>query len=499
MRFSAAWLVFLASLAVLAGLVALLSIDITGWLTPRPTARPLVVFCAAGLRKPVEQAARDYQAAQGVEVQLQYGGSETLLGQIAVAGRADLYIPADDGYVAVGRDRGLLDEAVPLASMKPVLAVKQGNPKGITFLGDLESRKLRVAQANPEAAAVGKLARDVLTASGQWQAFSSRIVVTKPTVNDVASDIVLGSVDAGIVWDATVKQIDGLQIVPVPAFAEVSARMSACVVRRGEQPTAALRFARYLAAPEKGAVLFAEYGFSPLEGDRWEPTPDLKVFAGAMLKPAIEETLTAFAQREGITVTRVYNGCGILVAQMKASKDTPDVYFACDKEFMDQVQSLFAPSVTVSGNQLVILVHKGNPHNIRRLADLGKPGLRVGIGHEKQCAMGVLTQQTLKEDRSSATVMKNVKVQSPTGDMLVNQMRTGSLDAAIAYISNAAGSAGTLEAIPVDIPCAFAEQPFAIAKASAYQHLSGRLLRAVLAAESRERFTAYGFTWKQGR
>jgi ABC-type molybdate transport system substrate-binding protein len=217
-----------------------------------------------------------------------------------------------------------------------------------------------------------------------------------------------------------------------------------------------------------------------------------------MLKPAIEETITAFEKREGVLVTRVYNGCGILVAQMKASKGAPDIYFACDKEFMEQVQELFAPPVTVSGNQLVILVHKGNPHGIKRLKDLGKPGLRVGIGHEKQCAMGVLTQQTLKEDKSSALVMKNVKVQSPTGDMLVNQLRTKSLDAAIAYISNAAGAADELEAVPIDIPCAFAEQPFAIARGSEYKQLAGRLLDAILTGESKERFTAYGFGWKVG-
>ena len=50
--------------------------------------------------------------------------------------------------------------------------------------------------------------------------------------------------------------------------------------------------------------------------------------------------------------------------------------------------------------------------------------------------------------------MKNVKVQSPTGDMLVNQLRTGSLDAVVAYVSNAVPAADQLEAIAIDIPCA---------------------------------------------
>jgi molybdenum ABC transporter molybdate-binding protein len=494
-RLQVAWLAFLASLVLLGGLVTLLAFDPASWFVPRTKARPLVVFCAAGLRKPVEEAAREYQDNYGVEVQLQYGGSDTLLGQIEVTGRADLYLPADDSYVTSGRDRNLLDESIPLASMRAVLAVKKGNPKQVKSLDDLLTRKLRVAHANPQAAAIGKLVREALSKSGHWPAFEKCVVVTKPTVTDVASDVALGAVDAGFVWDSTVKQVEGLEVVPL-SRPEVTATMSACAVRSTEQPAEALRFARFLASRDRGAPLFAKHGFATLEGDRWEPTPVIHVYAGAMLRPAVEETFAEFEKREGVTIKTVYNGCGILVAQMKASKEAPDVYVACDTEFMNQVQELFGPPVVVSGNQLVILVRKGNPHRIRRLKDLAKPGLRVGIGHEKQCAMGVLTQQTMKEDRSTALVMKNVKVQSPTGDMLVNQMRTGSLDAAVAYVSNAAGAADVLEAIPIDVPCAHAEQPFATAKHSDCQQLCGRLLDAVLSRASKDRFTAYGFEWK---
>jgi molybdate transport system substrate-binding protein len=495
-RLHSAWLLFLASIGLFAALVAALAFDPSAWLGPRrETSRPLVVFCAAGLKPPVEAAARLYQERYGVEVQLQYGGSNTLLATLQVSDRADLYLPADDSYVATAREKGLIDEAVPLARMRPVVAVRKGNPKQIRSLDDLLSRDLRVAQANPEAAAVGRVAKAALTPKGKWDALERRVVVTKPTVNDVAADVQLGAVDAGVVWDVTVRSIDGLEAVPAPDFDRVSALLSACVVRTTSQPTAALRFARFLAARDRGLVEFTRYGFAAVEGDRWAETPELRLLAGAMLRPAIEETITAFEEREGAKVTRVYNGCGILVAQMRASA-APDAFFACDREFMGQVHDLFGEPSAVSGNQLVILVHKNNPHAIRKLRDLGKPGLRVGVGHEKQCAMGVLTQQALREDKTDALVMKNVKVQSPTGDMLVNQMLTGSLDAVIAYISNAAGHADRLEAVAIDIPCAFAEQPFAVARSSEYPHLTGRLLDAIRSAESRARFEAFGFTWK---
>lgn len=496
-RLHLAWATFLGSAALLALLVMMLSFDPESPFSPkRDPSRPLVVFYAAGLRAPVEAAARAYQSEYGIQVQTQPGPSNTHLATIQTAGLGDLYVPADESYVRTARDKGLVAEVLPLARMKPVLAVAKGNPKKIRSLDDLLSRDLRIAQANPEAAAIGKVASEALKKTGQWQALQQRTLVTKPTVTEVATDVALGAVDAGITWDVTLHQVEGLEAVPAPAFATVEALVSACVVKASRQPTAALHFARYLAARDRGLVEFAKTGFVAVDGDHWKDKPDVVILAGAMLRPAIDETITAFEEREGVKVTRVYNGCGILVGQMR-SGPTTDAFFACDKEFLDQVQDLFGPGTTVSGNQLVLLVHKGNPHGIKRLKDLGKPGLRVGIGHEKQCAMGVLTQQTLKQDKTDQVVMKNVVVQSPTGDMLVNQMRTGSLDAAIAYISNAAGSADVLEAIPIDIPCAFAEQPFAVGKQSKYPHLTGRLLDAIRSAESRERFEAFGFTWKE--
>src|SRR5262249_27487754 len=183
-------------------------------------------------------------------------------------------------------------------------------------------------------------------------AFSKCIVVNKPTVNDVAADVLLGAVDAGVVWDATVAQMDGLEAVPAPPFEQTQAVLSACVTRRCSQPSVALPFARYLAARDRGLQSFAAGGYGPVDGARWGDEPELRLLAGAMLKPAIDETVTAFEQREHVRVTRVYNGCGILVAQMRTNNKSPDAYFACDKEFMTQVHDLFLAPTTVSSNQL---------------------------------------------------------------------------------------------------------------------------------------------------
>ncbi len=264
-RLNLAWLAFLASAFVLIALVALL------FRNP-PARRTLVFYCAAGIRPPVETAAHEYQRENGVEVQLQYGGSQTLLAGIEASKRGDLYLPAEDSYLDAARAKGLVKETLPLAHMKPVLAVLKGNPKNLHSLDDLMRDGVRLAQANPEAAAIGKVTKAVLTKAGRWAELEKNILVMKPTVNDAANDVVIGSVDAAFVWDATVRQNPRLEAVELPVFADVYAVVAVGVLTISKQPAEALRFAQYLADRDKGQPLFQQDGYDPLHrarsGDR---------------------------------------------------------------------------------------------------------------------------------------------------------------------------------------------------------------------------------------
>ena len=93
-RLNGPWFAFLGSVAVLAALVGLLL-----WNPQQTDKRPLFVYCEPASGAPVEEAARAYEKQYGVRIQLTYGGSETLLTNLAVSGRGDLYIPADDDYL----------------------------------------------------------------------------------------------------------------------------------------------------------------------------------------------------------------------------------------------------------------------------------------------------------------------------------------------------------------------------------------------------------------
>ena len=226
----------------------------------------LVVYCAAGLKKPVEAIAEQYRRETGVEVQLQFGGTGSLLSAIRVARRGDLFLAADEGALADARKADAIRESIPLVRQHPVIAVRAGNPKSIRALADLQRADVRVALTNPEAASIGRVTKSALGAG--YDALAAHATVMKPTVTDIASDLSLGAVDAAIVWDATVPQFAGLAAVEVPEFSARIENATAAVLAASTQSAAALRFARYLAAPEKGGVIFQKHGFQLAGSER---------------------------------------------------------------------------------------------------------------------------------------------------------------------------------------------------------------------------------------
>lgn len=256
-----------------------------------------------------------------------------------------------------------------------------------------------------------------------------------------------------------------------------------------------------MASRDRGQPLFASAGFEPVPvADAWSPHPTLMLYAGTMFNAVVEDAISAFEEREGVTVNTTYNGCGILVSQMRAGA-WPDAYLSCDEVFMRDVAERFGPWTRFSENPIVIAVARGNPKGIRSLEDLLRPGVRVGIGHPTNSALGHLTARILAlaglADRLEAS--GNVKLDSPSGDMLVNQLRLGSLDACVCYISNVLTSERSedeLEIVRLDgVEGSLATQPYAVSRGTDFPMTLERLRLALLRREVADRFRGAGFTW----
>jgi molybdate transport system substrate-binding protein len=483
-------------------LLTLLILGGSVWLLrPAKTAeapgQSLTVYCAAGLSKPVERIARQYQAEFGVSVNLQFGGTGTLLNNLQVAKEGDLFIAADGMSIEAAQKKDLIAEITPLVTQRPVLVVAPGNPLNIRGIADLLREDVKTVIANPEAAAVGRVVRDMLTESGQWSALEAAVTargVFKPTVNDVATDVKLGAMDAGIVWDFTAAQFPELTAIALPGADAHTEQASVAVLRYTARPTAALHLMRFIAASDRGLKIFAEEHFTTVQGDPWAERPEVLYYSGGVNRTAIENTLKAFSEREGVEITTVYNGCGILVGQIKAG-ERPDVYHTCDASFMAGVEELFGQVDPISKTDLVLLVQKGNPKGIAQLADLGRPGLQVGVCTEDLSTLGTLTAKLLRAQGLYDAVQPNVIVTNPQGDMLVSQLVVGKLDAAVVYRANTMHVQDKTEVIAIPLPGALAQQTYAVSKQARYPRLVERLHAALRAVESRQTYEAGGFTY----
>ena len=323
----------------------------------------------------------------------------------------------------------------------------------------------------------------------------------KPTVNDVANAIKLGSVDAGIIWNSTVAQYDDLMAVSVPELEAGVANIEIAVISNSKASTTALRFARYVAARDRGLIQFSANGFKVVDGDLWSEKPELTFYAGAVNRQALEPAIRYFEQREGVIVNTVFNGCGILTAQMRTIQQNhesgfPDTYMACDIHYLKTVNDWFQDAINVSDTDIVIVVQKDNPKKIRSLEDLVQPGVRVALGQPDQCTIGVLSRRLLQSEGIYQRLRENgnVVTETQTSALLIPNITTRSADAVLAYRTDTVAERGKLEVIDIDSPLAKAIQPFSIARGSDFKYLGRRLFDRI--SKSRADFESAGFNWR---
>jgi len=122
--------------------------------------------------------------------------------------------------------------------------------------------------------------------------------------------------------------------------------------------------------------------------------PALALYVGGNYFFAMAPLVHAFEERYPQYKGHVYwetLSPGLLIKQMDSAgvvtvgnmtgTVAPDVYFAGLKTVQREIDAglLQAPAVPYVTNTLTIMVPKGNPAHVERLADLGEPGVRLAM------------------------------------------------------------------------------------------------------------------------
>ena len=113
--------------------------------------------------------------------------------------------------------------------------------------------------------------------------------------------------------------------------------VSANLSNRTQNPTLALQFARYLAAPSRGQFGFSKNGFGGVNGDLWSEIPTLKIFMNQEHASKVTSQLKAFEVREGVTLEtstlpfEKMDSALQIILQSEAQEFLPDLVFLNQK------------------------------------------------------------------------------------------------------------------------------------------------------------------------
>jgi len=162
---------------------------------------------------------------------------------------------------------------------------------------------------------------------------------------------------------------------------------------------------------------------------------ELLIFVGAGIRPPVAEIIESFGAERGVSVVPDYAGSELLLSKIRVV-ERGDIYMPGDRHYVDQAAEagLILLQEPVCYFTPTILVQKGNPKGITGLGDLAKPGIKLGLGDEKACAIGRKSRRIFeKNDISWADIQKNLKFQSMTVNELGMQIQAKSLDVVIVW------------------------------------------------------------------
>jgi len=227
--------------------------------TPAGAQSAIIVFAGAGLKAPLDEIGPAFTQKYGIPVQYNYGGAGTLVSQMNLTKKGDVFIPGSTVEFQTAKDQGLVTTNQLVAYHVPVIAVQKGNPKQITSLADFAKPGLKVALGDANATAIGKAGTKMFKKLNITAAVEKNVVTRTPTINELTVIMNLGQADAAIL---TLDQIDATKVdaitIPLSDNAVLITPVGATTFTQNTD--AANKFVAYVASDE-GKAFFAKHNF----------------------------------------------------------------------------------------------------------------------------------------------------------------------------------------------------------------------------------------------
>lgn len=231
-----------------------------------PPPGPLVL-AAASLQESMTAAADAWARAGHPRPVVSFAASSALARQVMAGARADLFVSADEDWMDVLDQRGLLRARAraDFLGNRLVLVAPPGTPRANVRLGRGGNLvavlgKGRLAMADPASVPAGRYGRVALERLGEWPAVSGRIARAE-NVRAALALVERGAAPLGVVYATDARVSTRVRVVAVfPAASHPPIRYPLAVLKVSTHPDTAGFRAFLLSA--RGRAVFARYGFS---------------------------------------------------------------------------------------------------------------------------------------------------------------------------------------------------------------------------------------------
>lgn len=219
----------------------------------------LLIFAGSASKPVLEEINRNFENENKVKVEVNFGGSGTILSQMKLAKKGDVYIPGSSDFMEKAKAEKLVlpETEERIAYLVPCICVPKDNPKNINSLEGLADKDLKIGIGVPQTVCAGLYAAEIMEASGLKEKIKPQIVTYAESCEKTASLIVMKNVDAVFGWDVFENWApDKIKSVPIELkYLKRIGYIPAVVSKYSENKTLALKYIKYLKTPEVQSII----------------------------------------------------------------------------------------------------------------------------------------------------------------------------------------------------------------------------------------------------